>query len=207
MRFGLCIVSVVATAAAWTVAADPPADKPSAEPKGTPVELSITGKTAYPLDLGGKTPEQFKKMIEDAGNDAAKLPKRPALELKLVIKNTGDKPVTVWTKGDPVVIGLKLKGDGAVTAKPQGIFTQEFRAPEGVEIAPGKTAEIPLKELAGGFRTRSEFAYWTKPGEYELTATLKTGVTPPSRSLAPGGGAGEVTLTSAAVKIKIEAKK
>lgn len=203
MRATLCIVSIVATVA---IADDPP-NKPTAEPKGTPVELSISGKTTYTLDLGGKTPEQFKKLIEDAGDDAAKLPKRPAVELKLVIKNTGDKPVTVWTKGDPVVIGLKLKGDGAVTAKPQGIFTQEYREPEGTEVAPGKTAEIPLKELAGGFRMRSEFAYWTKPGEYELWVTLKTGVTPPPAGSKDRDGAGEVTLTSAAVKIKIEAKK
>jgi len=202
MRFALWIVSIVATVA---VADDPPS-KPSAEPKGTPVELSISGKTTYPLDLGGKTPEQFKKMIEDAGDDAAKLPKRPAVELKLVLKNTGEKSVTVWTKGDPVVIGLKLKGDGAVTAKPQGIFTQEYRPPEGIEIAPGKTAEIPLKELAGGFRNRSEFAYWTQPGEYELWVTLKTGMTPRPAGAKNRDGAGEVTLTSAAVKIKIEEK-
>lgn len=203
MRVALWIVSIVATVA---VAEDPP-KKPSAEPKGTPVELSITGKLKYPLDLGGKTSEQFKKLIEAAGDDASKLPKRPAIELKLVLKNTGDKPVTVWTKGDPVVIELKLKGNGAVTAKPQGIFTQEFREPEGVEIAPGKTAEIPLKELAGGFRGRSEFAYWTELGEYELWVTLKTGVRPPPVGSKDRDGAGEVTLTSAAVKITIEAKK
>jgi hypothetical protein len=199
----LCIVAVVAAVAA----ADDPPRQPSAVPKGTPVELSISGKTTYPLDLGGKTPEQFKKQIEDAGDDASKLPKRPEVDLKLVIKNTGDKPVTVWTKGDPVVVTLKLKGDGAVAAKPQGIFTTDFRMPEGVEIAPGKTAEIPLKELAGGFRGQSEFAYWTKPGEYEFWVTLKTGVTPPPPGSKDRDGAGEVTLTSAAVKIKVEEKK
>lgn len=204
MRLGLCILSVVATVAA---ASDPHADKPSADPKGTPLELSVAGKTTYTLDLGGLTLEQYKKRIEDAGDDASKLPKRPDIDLKLVVKNTGDKPVTVWTKGDPVVIGLKLKGDGAVTAKPQGIFTQEYRSPEGVEIAPGKTVEIPLKQLVGGFRGQSEFAYWTKPGDYELTVTLKTGVTPPPPGAKDRDGAGEVTLTSAAVKIKVEAKK
>ena len=175
---------------------------PTADPKGTPLELSITGKkTAYPL---GAVPsaEELKKLA-DAD---ARLPKPPAVELKAVVKNTGDKPVRLWSKGDPVVLTLELKGDGAVNLEPKLAFTREFRAPETVEVAPGKTVEIPVKSLTSGFRGQSKYSYWTKPGEYELVATLKTGVNPIPQGAKEQDGFGLVKLTSAPFKVTVEKK-
>src|SRR5215203_3518712 len=114
---------------------------PTADPKGTPLELSITGeKTTYPL--GAVPPVGELKKLADAD---ARLPKPPEVELKAVVKNTGDKPVRLWSKGDPVVLTLELKGDGAVNLEPKLVFTLELRAPEAVEVPPGKTVEIPVK--------------------------------------------------------------
>ena len=41
--------------------------KPKADPEGTPLELSVTGKTTkYTLDTGGMPAADYKKMVEDA---------------------------------------------------------------------------------------------------------------------------------------------
>jgi hypothetical protein len=175
---------------------------PTADPKGTPLELSIVGKkTTYPL---GTVPsaEELKKLA-DAD---ARLPKPPAVELKAVVKNTGERPVRLWTKGDAVVLELELKGEGAINVEPKLAFTTEFRAPETVEVAPGKTVEIPVKSLTSGFRGLSKYSYWTKPGEYELIATLKTGVDPIPQGAKEQDGFGLVKLTSAPFKVKVEKK-
>ena len=42
-------------------------------------------------------------------------------------------------------------------------------------IAAGKTVEMPIKSLKYGFRNAEKMAYWTEPGEYTLSASLKTG--------------------------------
>jgi hypothetical protein len=173
---------------------------PKADPKGTPMELSITAKkTTYPLGEA-RPAEELKKLARAGG----RMPKPPEVELKAVVKNTGDKPLRLWTKGDPVVPTLELKGEGAVNVEPKLAFTLEFRTPEAVEVAPGKTVEIPVKALASGFRGQSRYSYWTRPGEYELVAKLKTGVNPIPEGAKEQDGFGVVTLTSAPVKLKVE---
>lgn len=190
---------------------DKKAEKPKADPEGTPLELTITGKTTkYTLDTGGLSVADYKKMIEAATKPkgGGRLPMTPAIDLTLEIKNTSDKPVKVWVKGDAVVLDLELKGKGAVSAAPLLAFTTDFRLPEAVEIAAGKTHTIPLKSLTSGFRGASKFAYWTEPGDYELVATLKTGVSPAPKGAKEGmDGFGVVTLTSPAFKITVEEKK
>jgi hypothetical protein len=175
---------------------------PTADPKGTPLELSIAGKkSTYPL---GAVPSAAElKKLADAD---ARLPKPPAVELKAVVKNTGDKPVRLWSKGDPVVLTLELKGEGAVNLEQQGAMTLEFRTPEGVEVEPGKTIEIPIKSLSSGFRGQTKVSYWTKPGEYELVATLKTGMQPAPKGAKDQDGFGLVKLTSAPFKVTVEKK-
>ncbi|MBX9625834.1 MAG: hypothetical protein K2X82_18685 [Gemmataceae bacterium] len=204
---GLAVVAAVGLAGA--AGADDKKDGPKADPKGTPLELSITGKkTAYTLDRGGLSAAEYLEKLAAANKAGEKMPDPPAVELAVEIKNTSDKPVTVWVKGDPFDLSLELKGKGAVNAAPPLAFTREFRTPEGVEIAPGKTHSIPLKSLMSGFRGMSKFAYWTTAGDYELVATLKTGVSPaPADAKDAGEGYGQVTLTSAPFKLTVEDKK
>lgn len=202
---GLAAVLVLAGAGP---ADDKTADGPTAEPKGTPLELTVTGKkTTYTLDRGGLTAAEYAKKLAD-GKKSGKLPPPPAVELEVTVKNVSDRPVTVWVKGDPVVLALALKGKGAENVEPSLAFTLEFRAPEGVEIAAGKTHTFPVKALKSGHRGGSKFAYWTAAGEYELVATLKTGMTPaPKDAKDAGDGYGQVTLTSAPLKLKVEEKE
>ncbi len=184
-------------------------DKPApskSDPKGVPLEITITGKKTYPLDLGGKTPEEFRAALKKGGELGA-LPQPPAVDLKVTIKNTGKETIMVYNTGDPVVLTLNLEGKGAINSPSNLAFTTEFRLPQGVGLEPGKTIEFPVKRLSSGARGASQFSYWTAPGEYELVATWVTGVSPkPAGSEDQGDGYGRVTLTSAPFKIKVEAK-
>lgn len=190
---------------------DKPAEKPKADPPGTPLEVTLTGKkTTYALDTGGLSTADYKKKLDEMAkskNRPTVAP--PAVDLALEIKNTSDKPVTVWVSGDPVVTELTLKGKGTtVNIEPLLAFTREFRIPKGVEIAPGKTHAIPIKTLASGYRSASKYCYWAEPGEYEIVATLKTGMSPaPKDAKEAGDGFGVVTVTSAPLKVTVEEKK
>lgn len=185
--------------------------KPKADPAGTPLELAVAGKTTkYALDTGGLSAADYKKKIEglEKAKGFARPPAPPAVDLTVEIKNTSDKAVQVWAKGDPVVLTLELKGKGAVNTAPPLAFTQEFRIPSAVEIAAGKTHVIPVKTLTSGFRGASVFSYWAEAGEYELVATLKTAMNPaPKGAKADEDGFGVVTLTSAPLKLTVEEKK
>jgi hypothetical protein len=210
------MIRVLVVATVGTIGAVAPAqdkkdagNKPKADPAGTPLQLTITGKmTKYALDTGGLSGAEYKKKIEDAVKAGMRPATPPAIDLAAEIKNTSDKPVHVWVKGDPFVLTLDVKGKGALNVDPQLAFTLEFRMPEAVEIAPGKAHSIPLKSLTSGHRGASHYSYWTEPGEYELVATLKTGMSPaPKGAKDAGEGIGQVTLTSAPFKVTVDAKK
>lgn len=202
-------VSLIVGFAGLSAAEDKQPARPKADPEGTPLELTITGKTVkYTLDTGGLSTADYKAMIEAAVKKGGRPPAPPTVDLTVEIKNTSDKPVTVWTKGDPVVLELELKGKGAINANPPLAFTQEFRIPSGTEIAPGKSISIPVKALVSGHRGASKFSYWTEPGDYELVATLRTGVNPAPKGAKEGmDGYGMVKVASPAFKITVEEKK
>ena len=183
------------------------ADGPKTDPPGAPLEVTVSGTAKYTLDTGGQTPDEYRKAVATAAKGGKPAP-TPAVELTVTVKNTSDKPVTLWTTGDPVVLTLGLKGKGALDLDPPLAFTEEFRAPRGVEIPAGKTTAFKFTTLTSGYRGRAHFAYWTEPGVYELVATLKTGVSPAPKGATEGlDGFGLVTLTSAPFKVTVEAKK
>lgn len=206
----LAVVTVLGFAG-FGATEDKKPEKPKTVPEGTPLEVTITGKTTKTtLDTGGLSAAEYKQKIEDAvkAKGRVALPAAPAVELALEIKNTSDKAVKVWTKGDPVVLTLELKGKGAVNANRFGPMTLEFRLPNAVEIEAGKAVTVPIKSLASGMRGASKVAYWTEPGEYELVATLATGMSPAPKGAKEGmDGFGVVSVTSPAFKITVEEKK
>jgi len=183
-------------------------DEAKSDPEGVPVEAKlVVKKDSYKLDLGGKSADEFRKLLKDA-EQTGRYPNAPEVDLVLELRNTGDKDLKLWTKGDPVKIDLVLKGDGAVNMPLKGrAFTLEFRLPEAETLAAGKTISFPIKSLAHGFRGTSSHSYWIEPGEYTLTASFITAVSPaPKGSKDAGEGFGNVVLTSAPVKIKVEKK-
>ncbi len=178
------------------------------EPPGVPVQAKLLAKqTTYTLDLGGRSPAEFRQALKDAAKDG-RYPPAPAVDLVLELRNTGDKEVQVWTSGDPVRLMLDLKGKGAVNEALKGIaFTTIFIMPKATTLAPGKSVEIPIKGLAYGMRGASHRSYWLEPGEYTLTASYQTAVAPaPKGSADAQGGFGKVVLTSAPVKLQVKAK-
>jgi hypothetical protein len=152
------------------------------------------------------TPAAYKKSIEDALDPKNRMrpPPPPAVDLVVELTSTADKPIQVWTKGDPVVLELDLKGKGALNTTPPLAVTLEFRLPEATQLAPGKSVAFPVKSLTSGFRGISKFGYWTAPGDSELVAKLKTGMQPAPKGAKDFDGFGVVTVTSAPFKITVK---
>jgi hypothetical protein len=180
-------------------------DKPKAPE--LPVTATLVAKTTtYKVDLGDMKPEDFKKMLAEA-EKSGKAPQPPAIEMTLELKNTSDKDVEVWISGNPVEVNLELKGPGAVTIKPRLLRPAIYINPKPVTIAAGKTHSIPVTSLKSGFRGDTSWAYWTEPGDYTLTASFKTGISPAPKDVKETkDGFGVVTITAEPVKIKVETK-
>lgn len=178
----------------------------AADKKTLPIRLTVTGKAAYTLDTGGLPPAEYRKKVEKSSQDGRPMP-TPAVELTVEIANISDKPVQVWTSGDPVVLLLKLEGPGALNLSPPLAFTREFRLPKAETLAPGQVVTFRITELTSGFRGRSHFAYWTEPGEYKLICTLTTGIKPAPPGT-PGGmdGFGRIQLQSEPLVITVKSK-
>jgi hypothetical protein len=200
------------TALALVIAASPlaRADDKKDEPKPAdlPVKATLVAKKAtYTLDLGGKNGEEFRKLLKE-GEKTGQVPAAPKVELVLELKNTGDKDVQLWISGDPVTVNLDLAGKGAVSVAARQAFTREFRVPKPIALAAGKTHEIPIASLTYGFRGVAQQAYWTEPGEYTLTASFQTAISPaPKGTKDDGQGFGTCTIKSELVKITVEAPK
>jgi hypothetical protein len=180
------------------------------EPKqpDLPVKATLKAKKdSYTLDLGGKSADEFKKMLKDA-EKTGKVPDAPKVDLVLELKNTSDKDVDIWISGDPVVLNLDLKGKGAESVMARRFFTQEFRVPKAMTLAAGKTHEIVIGSLTYGHRGVAMQAYWTEAGDYTLAASFKTGIKPaPKGTKDNGDGFGACTINSEPVKITVTAPK
>ena len=179
----------------------------SVKPVGAPLELTVSGEAKYTLDLGGKTSEEYAKSIEDAKTKGGRMPAPPKVDLKLIVKNTSDRDIQIHKGGDPVVLELELKGKGALSVAPNLAFTREFRLPVEAELKAGKSFELTLTALSGGFRGASEFAYWTAPGNYELVVSWKTAVNPAPKGSEANEGFGTVVVTAAPFKMTVTEKK
>jgi hypothetical protein len=197
-----------------------PEVKPKTEPPGVPLEAKlILKKDTYTLDFGGQTAEAYR--------DAAKksLP-RVAVDLALELKNTSDKEIKIWIVGDLcdekhqkggdyVTLKLDLQGPGAVNAAVREADKAPATPPPTVlAIAPGKTWSLPLTSLCHGTHGVAHFSghrsCWTQAGDYTLTATFQTAVSPKPEGAKETKWAhfegGLVSVTTAPVKLKVVEK-
>ena len=203
------ILYLAALALPVTAWADEAKDKSKTEPKDAPLQAILTAnKKTYIVDLGGKSAEELRKQIKDA-TAPKHYPAAPEVDLTLELKNTGAEEIKVWVGGDATALELELKGKGAVNTEFKGQIPQtlEFRPPKVITLAPGKSHKIEIKKLSYGLRGMSHRSYWLEPGEYTLTATYRTGVSPaPKGAEDAGEGFGRITKTTAPVKLKVESK-
>jgi hypothetical protein len=206
--YRLCVGLLAGAAVLGLPAAGRVTGQGKSDPAGVPVEAKLLAKkSTYPLDLGGKTADEFRQAIKDAAT-AGRYPPAPVVDLVLELRNTGDKELQIWVSGDPVRLMLDLKGKGALNETLKGIaFPQIFYMPKARTLAPGKSIEIPIKSLQYGMRGLANRSYWLEPGDYTLTATYSTGVSPAPKGSAPAmNGFGKVALTTGPLKLKVEGK-
>jgi hypothetical protein len=197
MRLFLC------TALCFLAGDSPPTDKGKTAPPGVPLAALLTSIPAsYTLDLNGKTVDEVRKQIE-----AGDYPAPAAVDLKLELRNTGDRDLLIRMGGTTTILNLELKGPSAVTVAFKGRRTDHLVvAPKTITLAPGKSQSVPINSLSFGFKD-SHAAYWLAPGKYTLTASYTTTVSPaPAKSVAADEGFGEATIISAPLIVTVEGK-
>jgi hypothetical protein len=197
----LLVLAVAGTG--WTQDQAKPEGKGRTEPPGVRLEAKlIASKDTHVLDLGGKTPEQFRQLLKGP------LPPAPTVELELEFRNSGDKDLKFLVGGTnpDVPLLLKLEGPGAVNlVLPALASAMVSQPPQQVTLAPGKTHKLTIKTLMTNRVGREGSAsYWTEPGDYTLIATYHTAVSPvPEGAKDNGQGFGRVTVISAPIKLKV----
>jgi RNA polymerase sigma factor (sigma-70 family) len=186
-----------------------PLAKSKSDPTGVPLELRlVANKDSYTLDLGGRTEAEFREQVRALEKIYRPLPEI-AVDLKLELRNTGDKPLSVTFADDEwrtIDMNLKLKGPGVFNIAPRVIEPDASRVlkPAALELAPGKSYSLPITSLGSSKDHIYPYVYWTQPGEYTLAVSWQTKVSPPPKGAAPAGPtAGFVTFTSNQVRLKV----
>jgi hypothetical protein len=175
------------------------------DPPGALLEARlVVKKDQYTLDLGGKTADDYKRLLKPFPPP----PPAPKVDLVLELRNTGDKEIRIWVGN----LELELKGPGAVTVIPQAIAKPSDQGfppkPQEVKLEPGKSHTIPITSLDNGNVYKPQRAYWTEPGEYTLTVRYQTAASPaPKGAKEIRDGFGGVVLISAPVKLKVDKPK
>jgi hypothetical protein len=176
------------------------------DPPGVALEARLVAKKeSYALDFGGNTPEQFRKLLQ-----TGPYPGAPQVDAVLEFRTTGDREITFLVGGTnpDIPLLLRLDGPGAVNKTlPSFLSKMASFPPKQVALAPGKPYLLPIKSLrTNNVGRQGSASYWTGPGQYRLTATYRTAVSP-----APAGtkewprykGFGTVTLTSSPLRLKV----
>ncbi len=182
-------------------------EKPAAstEPKGLPLELKIVSEQdAWELDTRGDPPFKFQQKIRE-GEKSGELLSATRVELQLEIRNTGTRSIRIWVGGDGTLLSFDLKGTGPMTCESRARLAPGVIPPQVITIPVGKSHKIPVTSLSHGFRNQTKYTYITEIGDYQLSATFKTAVSPaPSGTREVSSGFGEVILKSAPIEFYVK---
>jgi hypothetical protein len=111
--------------------------------------------------------------------------------LVLRVHNTTGAPIMLRTGGDDQGIDLSARGPG-VESRPHASPCPELYKVGGVQtIAAHSSIDLPLVTLSSGSRCAKTSLYLTKPGLYELGATLRAHVHDSADAAAGKLGKGE----------------
>jgi hypothetical protein len=196
-RLSLHLSAVVAVAA---LVASARTDEIKAD-KDSPLELRLVVKeTKHKLDLGGKTAEEFRKILKDA----RERPDAPKVAWTVEIVNSSKDEQTIYVAGDVTLLTLGLNGKGAESVPMQRHRrTREFISGKKVTLAAGKSliiasgTTLDVQDIDRGRNTNDVRLYFTEPGEYTLTAEYR---------YATGASEQGPTLKAKPVKLTVEGK-
>ncbi len=147
------------------------------------------------LDRHGKTAAEYRRDLKDAARADALPP--PAINLALELSNPGAKERTLYLSIEEANLALDLRGPGDLRLSiPHGGLSAFV--PQVARVAPGKSVELPIRRLSESGAGRTEYLYWTEPGEYTLKMRLRV---PYSESGVAGRGF--MTYESQPVRIKV----
>lgn len=147
----------------------------------TALELRLTGRqTTYKLDLGGRTPAEFRQHIEQLQEHlkgsrlrgTPTFPDPPVVDLQLEIHNRGSQDTVIWWGGSDWGLFLELVGPGALCVSTGQPVVAMWTASSPITLPAGGQHVLPLGQLEYGC---FENCYWTEPGRYTLTARLQLG--------------------------------
>lgn len=175
--------------------------RPKIDAEKSVLEAKLIAKEDTYTIAAGQQGKDFAEKLK--APNAKDLPEPPKVDIVLELKNPTDKPITIMAGSDSGALDLKLEGPGAVTVEGRKIFTREFRIGKAVEIAPGKTYELPITALKFGFRGVAQHAYWTEPGDYKLLAVLRW----PDPAGADKGGRQILEVAAEPVTLHVNAAK
>jgi hypothetical protein len=183
-----------------------------ANPLAQESAVAKTEKLIYPLDLGGRTPEEFRQYLREAER-TDRLPPPPVVNLSLEVRNTQDREARIAFGTDETELRLDLTGHGAMTVNARNRLNAAFLIPKMVTLAPGQSYALPITQLVFGSRGQIRYAYWIAPGEYTLHVRLKVAVSPAPRGtrkarvpVQAGEDFGYVMVASAPIQIQVALK-
>ena len=150
----------------------------------------------YALDLWGKTPAEFRRDVQAAARTGLP-PSPPAVDLDLTVSNPGREalPLHFGEKGTELI--LDLQGPGVLDV-PAPNTPAPLAGVGAVRLGPGDTFPLPIRELAYGSPGAVRYLYWTEPGEYTLTVTLRVRV-----GADPLAGARDVRATAGPFRVRV----
>jgi hypothetical protein len=172
-----------------------------------PLQLTLhTRADVYALDLGGKTPHEYRDeltalaraLVDQGGQfyrEGRRLPPAPRVDLELEIHNNTDHDMDLFLGGDDG-LRLELVGPGALPVEGPGpefvLPAAERPVPRHVTLAPGQTLVEPFTRLETSHPSRLQRVYWTQAGAYVLRAVWRL-----------PGPAGPMLLVSNPVRVTV----
>ncbi len=141
------------------------------------LDIAVPWPAPAPLDAKGNEAVAVVALAERKGllkaQRGGKLPLPPAVNLELVLVNTGKRPVEVRLGDDAAQLALDLAGDGVLRVPAPAADTPEPLREQSLQLEPSKELVLPIDRLVAGSPGKLEYIYLTEPGEFMLTPRLR----------------------------------
>jgi hypothetical protein len=171
-----------------------------------PLQMRLIAKQdTYVLDLGGKSPDEFRKILGAINplRPSNNVPPGPKVDLVLEITNPSDQDVTIWIGGEETALTFNLEGPGAVSQLITLMTTADLKFSHPVVIRAGRTYTQPITSLDFPSPRPNSRWYWLRRGDYRLSATWRLGgLAVPNAQGGSKQTAGTVLVT-APIKLKV----